>query len=153
MHTCIPSHGLKRSWHSCPRRVNTGSRNAPSMNYPRRRNVTTPMIGLRKWSHTQKSHQKWWTLEIYLGTQKKKKILSIWRAVTVRICRSNLLSYTDTGLTSSRSDPIAPGAWQDSHQSTMIQVTCVTWWRINGKYPRISRCRGHPGGWRWTEIY
>ena len=26
MHTCIPSHGLKRSWHLCPRRVNAGNK-------------------------------------------------------------------------------------------------------------------------------
>ena len=28
---------------------------------------------LKKWLHTLKSHQKWWTPEIKLGTQKKKK--------------------------------------------------------------------------------
>ena len=26
MHTCIPSHRLKRSWHSCPRQVNAGDK-------------------------------------------------------------------------------------------------------------------------------
>ena len=33
MHTCISSHGLKRSWRSCPRRVNAGNKStqhAPS---------------------------------------------------------------------------------------------------------------------------
>ena len=33
VYTCIPSHGLKRSWHSCPRWVNTKNKNtqhAPS---------------------------------------------------------------------------------------------------------------------------
>ena len=33
MHTCISSHGLKRSWRSCPRRVNASNKNiqhAPS---------------------------------------------------------------------------------------------------------------------------
>ena len=28
-----PSHGLKRSWHACPRRVNAGNKNAPSMHH------------------------------------------------------------------------------------------------------------------------
>ena len=58
MHTCISSHGLKRSWRSCPRRVNAGNKNTPSMHHPRRRNVTTLVVGLKKWSHTQKSHPK-----------------------------------------------------------------------------------------------
>ena len=48
MHTCISSHGLKRSWHSCPRWVNIGNKNTPSMHHPRRRNVTTLMVGWKK---------------------------------------------------------------------------------------------------------
>ena len=48
MHTCISSHGLKRSWRSCPRRVNAGKKNTPSTHHPRRRNVTTLMVGLKK---------------------------------------------------------------------------------------------------------
>ena len=58
MHTCISSHGLKRSWRSCPRRVNAGNKNTPSTHHPRRWNVTTLMAGLKKRSHTQKSHPK-----------------------------------------------------------------------------------------------
>ena len=58
MHTCISSHGLKRSWRSCPRRVNAGNKNTPSTHHPRRRNVTTLMVGFKKWAHTQKSHPK-----------------------------------------------------------------------------------------------
>ena len=49
---------LKRSWRSCPRRVNAGNKNTPSTHHPRRRNVTTLMVGLKKRSHTQKSHPK-----------------------------------------------------------------------------------------------
>ena len=48
MHTCIPSHGLKRSWRSCPRQVNAGNKNTSSMHHPQRRNVTTSMVGLKK---------------------------------------------------------------------------------------------------------
>ena len=48
MHTCISSHGLKRSWRSCPRRVNADNKNTPSKHHPRRRNVTTLMVGLKK---------------------------------------------------------------------------------------------------------
>ena len=47
MHACIPSHGLKRSWHSCPRPVNDGNKITPSMHHPQRRNVTTSMVGLK----------------------------------------------------------------------------------------------------------
>ena len=123
------------------------------MKHPRRWNVTIPMIGLQKWLHTQNSHQKWWTPEIYLGTQ-KKKILSVWRAVTLRQNLQVKLAvsqsqYADTGLTSSRSDRITPGAWQDSHQRTMFQVTCMTWWRKKRKgFPDLPLSRPP----RWLKI-
>ena len=51
MHTCIPSHGLKRSWRSCPRPVNAGNKSTLSMHLPRRRNVTTSVVELKKNSH------------------------------------------------------------------------------------------------------
>ena len=54
MHTCISSRGLKRSWHSCPRQVNAGNKNTPSTHHPRRRNVTTLMVGLEN-SHIRKN--------------------------------------------------------------------------------------------------
>ena len=54
MHTCISSHGLKRSWRSCPRRVNAGNKSTPSMHHPRRRNVTTLMVGLKN-GHIRKN--------------------------------------------------------------------------------------------------
>ena len=47
MHTCIPLHRLKRSWHLCPRWVNAGNRNKPSMHHTQRRNVATSMVGLK----------------------------------------------------------------------------------------------------------
>ena len=40
-------HRLKRSWRSCPRRVNAGDKNTPSMHQSRRRIVTTSIVGLR----------------------------------------------------------------------------------------------------------
>ena len=60
MHTCIPSHRIKRSWHSCLRWVNAGNKNTPSMHHPRRRNVVISVVGL-KMSYTQKCQPKWWT--------------------------------------------------------------------------------------------
>ena len=48
VHTCIQSQGLKRPWHSCPRWVNAGNKNTPSIHHPRKRNVTTSMVGLKK---------------------------------------------------------------------------------------------------------
>ena len=54
MHTCIPLHGPKRSWCSCPWRVYAGNKNTHSMHYPRRWNVTTSMVGLKK-GHIRKS--------------------------------------------------------------------------------------------------
>ena len=73
MHTRISSHGLKRSWHSCPRRVNAGNKNTPSSHHPGRRNVTTLMVGLKNGHIRKNLPQKWWTPEIYLGNAKKKK--------------------------------------------------------------------------------
>ena len=56
MLTCIRSHGLKRSWRSCPRRVNASNVNTPSMHHPQRRNVTTSVIGLKILNgHTRKN--------------------------------------------------------------------------------------------------
>ena len=68
MHTCISSHGLKRSWRSCPRRVNAGNKNTLSTHHPRRRNVTTLMVGLKN-GHIRKNL----TQRYSWGTQKKKK--------------------------------------------------------------------------------
>ena len=73
MHTCISSHRLKRSWRSCPRRVNAGNKNTPSTHHPWRRNVTTLMVGLKKWSHTQKSHPKVVNPRDIAGERQKKK--------------------------------------------------------------------------------
>ena len=73
MHTCISSQGLKRSWCLCPRWVNAGNKNTPSMHHPWRRNVTTLMVGLKKRSHTQKSHPKAVNPRDIAGECKKKK--------------------------------------------------------------------------------
>ena len=43
-----PSQGLKKSWHSCPRRANAGNKNTPRTYHPQRRNVTASMVGLKK---------------------------------------------------------------------------------------------------------
>ena len=65
-------HGLKRSLRSCPRRVNAGNKNTPSMHHPRRRNVTTLMVGLKNGHHTQKSHPKVVNPRDIAGERKKK---------------------------------------------------------------------------------
>ena len=45
----------------------------PSTHHPRRRNVTTLMVGLKKRSHTQKSHPKVVNPRDIAGERKKKK--------------------------------------------------------------------------------
>ena len=73
MHTCIPSHRLKRSWHSCPWRVNVGNKNTPNMHYPRRWNVTTSMVRLKN-GHVRKNLTQNGEPQRYSwGTQKKKR--------------------------------------------------------------------------------
>ena len=56
-HICILLHELKQSRRSCPRRVNASSKTTPSMYHPRRRNVTTSMVGLRN-GHIHKNLAK-----------------------------------------------------------------------------------------------
>ena len=73
MHTCISLHGLKRSWRSCPRRVNAGNKNTPSMHHPWRQNVTTLMVGLKNGHIRKNLTQRCWTPEIQLGNAKKNK--------------------------------------------------------------------------------
>ena len=55
--------------------MNAGNKNTPSTHHPRRRNVTTLMVGLKKRSHTQKSHPKVVNPRDIAGErhQKKKK--------------------------------------------------------------------------------
>ena len=77
MHTCISSHGLKRSGRSCPRWVNAGNKNTPSTHHPRRRNVTTLMVGLKKKqktvTYTKISPKSGEPQRYSSGTKKKKK--------------------------------------------------------------------------------
>ena len=49
---------------SCPRRVNAVNKNTPSMHHPRRRNVTTLMVGLKNGHIRKNLTQKWCTPEI-----------------------------------------------------------------------------------------
>ena len=74
MHTCIPSHGLKRSWHSCPRWVNAGNKNSLSMHNPRRRNVTASVVGLKNGLICKNLTQNGGSQRYYSwGMRKKKK--------------------------------------------------------------------------------
>ena len=79
MHTCIPSHGLKRCWHSCPRRVNAGNKNTPSMHHPWRRNVTTSMVGLKNGHIRKNLTQNGESPRYSWGMQKKKKNPQLYR--------------------------------------------------------------------------
>ena len=53
--------------------MNAGNKNTPSTHHPRRRNVTTLMVGLKKRSHTQKSHPKVVNPTDIAGEPPKKK--------------------------------------------------------------------------------
>ena len=82
VHTFIPSYGLQRSWHSCPRRVNASNKNTSSMHHPQRRNVTASMVGLKKKNgHIRKNLTPHDGPQRYSwGTQKKKKTGEwVWR--------------------------------------------------------------------------
>ena len=81
MHTCISSHRLKRSWRSCPRRVNAGNKITPSTHHPRRRNVTTLMVGLKNGHIRKNLTQKVVNPRDIAGERKKKK-----KSAGVRLC-------------------------------------------------------------------
>ena len=77
MHTSIPSQGLKRCWHWCPRRVNTGNKNTPSMHHPRRRNVTTSMVGLES-GHIRKNLTENGAPQRYSWERRRIRGNSVW---------------------------------------------------------------------------
>ena len=69
--TCIPSHGLKRRWYSCPRLVNAGNKKTPSMYHPRRRKtsmagsknshickISPKMVNPRDWARNTEHEEK-----------------------------------------------------------------------------------------------
>ena len=52
---CAYMHSIKRTWHSCPKWVNAGNENTPSIHHPRRRNMTTSMVGLKTVTYAEVS--------------------------------------------------------------------------------------------------
>ena len=54
---------LKRSWHSCPRQMNASNKN--TQHAPSTKTECDYLYGwIKKRSHKQKSHPKWWTPEM-----------------------------------------------------------------------------------------
>ena len=72
--------------------MNVGNKNTPSTHHPRKRNVTTLMVGLKKRSHTQKSHPKVVNPRDIGGERKKKKK----KKKKERNCRSSVVSTQRT---------------------------------------------------------
>ena len=122
MHTCIPSHGLKRSWHSCPRWVNASNKNTPSMHHPQRQNVTTSMVGLKN-SHIGKNLTQNGEPQRYSwGTQKKKEKLCPCFYSCCVFFQNRREKSTRFLLTSSNT-------W---HQTVLSKITthgCNLWWQ------------------------
>ena len=73
MHTCISSHGLKRSWRSCPRRVNAGNKKHTQHAASTKTECDYLNGWIKKRSHTQKSHPKVVNPRDIAGERKKKK--------------------------------------------------------------------------------
>ena len=73
MHTRISSHGLKRSWRSCPRWVNAGNKKH-TQHAPSTKTECDYLNGwIKKRSHTQKSHPKVVNPRGIAGERKKKQ--------------------------------------------------------------------------------
>ena len=62
MHTCIPSHRLKSTWLSCPRRMNAGNKSIPSIHHPRRQS-SPKMVNSRDVAEKQAEEAEgWWSV-------------------------------------------------------------------------------------------
>ena len=72
---CANMHFIARTQKipACPRRVNAGNKNTPSTHHPRRRNVTTLMVGLKNGHISKNLTQSGEPQRYSWGTQKKKK--------------------------------------------------------------------------------
>ena len=141
MHTCIPSHGHKRSWCSCPWPVNKKTQKNKNNQkntwhvQSMKTNVTTSIAGLGKNSktkqnktqlhththtqnskerwHTQRSHHKWWTPYIQLGMQKKKF------STNSKFC---YLAQTNT---TESTDPWYSYGPESKLYGTWLYITCI----------------------------
>ena len=157
MHTCISSHGLKRSWRSCPRRVNAGNKNTPSTHHPRRPNVTTLMVGLKKRSHTQKSHPKVVNPRDTAGERKKKKKKkkNHWYDSTRRKAHGG--SGTRIHACQSRGGHLTPGpTWRcisedRSHGTWSKRSFPVLWIRVKWFFSTSSLAPGGRLAFQWME--
>ena len=74
LQTCIPSHIVKKSWHSCPRQVDAGNKNTPSMRRPKRRNMTTSVVGLNMVTYVEISPKMVNLRDIAGNTEEEGKI-------------------------------------------------------------------------------
>ena len=119
----------------------------PSMHHPRRRNVISSILGLRKRLLTHNLSTQGFSWErrrivcLFVGCLTSQQQASVSQG---RICSDNFTcchteievadqtfyltqsQYTDTGPTSPSADPITPGAWQGSHWSANFEVTGMT---------------------------
>ena len=119
MRTYIPSHRLKRSWRSRPRRVNASNKNTPSMHHPQRQNVTTSMVGLKN-SHIDKNltqngepQESSWERR-----RRRRDSKQHWHSVVTQNNRRSISG----GLADSR----GPHTWGQRHKTTMPVLSHTT---------------------------
>ena len=74
---CAHMHFITRTQKILTFSMNAGNKNTPSTHHARRRNMTTLMVGLKKRSHTQKSHPKVVNPRDIAGERKKKMFLRL----------------------------------------------------------------------------
>ena len=128
MHTYIPSHGLQRSWHSCPRRVNASNKNTPGVHWPRTWNMTTSMVGLRNGHIRKNLTQKGEPQRYSWGTQKKKNLKIAGAHFHLDWNRTNVLDNTNS---------IGHLSWKPNNNRTFLSCSleqCVS----NGKFSAVT---------------
>ena len=107
------------------------TKNTPSTHHPRRRNVTTLMVGLKKKrSHMQKSHPKVVNPRDIAGERKKQT-----NKQKLSLQSHTLCMYTDT---------------QDPSLWSTLQPTIH---RRSGHRSTLMVCHGRYQGWRWRGLH
>ena len=109
---------------ACPRRVNAGNKNTLSTHHPRRRNVTTLMVGLKNGHISKNLTQSGEPQRYSWGTQKKKKKKKTKKFLQSIYCTINYLQH----VCSSGQGTIMCKLHATHQTLIMCNMLCTTTW-------------------------
>ena len=116
MHTCISSNGLKRSWRSCPRRVNAGNKKHTQHALSTKTECDYLNGWIKKRSHTQKSHPKVVNPRDIAGERQKKN-----KNKTKQNKKTQKLSNKTSTITINKITAAPPAASKQNTENTAKQ--------------------------------